>query len=73
VVEGELEKIITRLIEQCSCKDIEILLLHQDNEALQSEVEQCVPDLRGRGPALGLCRRDGEETNHRGRATWMLI
>jgi len=41
VVEGELEKKITRLIEQCSCKDVEILLLHQDNEALQSEVEQC--------------------------------
>jgi len=40
VVKGELEKKITRLIEQCSSKDDEILLLHQDNEALQSEVEQ---------------------------------
>jgi chromosome segregation ATPase len=41
VVKGELEKKITRLIEQCSSKDDEILLLHQDNETLQSEVEQC--------------------------------
>ncbi|XP_066385278.1 LOW QUALITY PROTEIN: protein NETWORKED 1D-like [Miscanthus floridulus] len=41
VVKGELEKKITRLIEQCSSKDDEILLLHQNNEALQSEVEHC--------------------------------
>lgn len=31
------------------------------------------PDLRGRGPTIELCRRDGEETDHRGRETWMLI
>ncbi|ONM06365.1 Protein NETWORKED 1A [Zea mays] len=41
VVKGELEKKITILIEQCSSKDDKILLLHQDNEALQSEIEQC--------------------------------
>ncbi|RLN39541.1 hypothetical protein C2845_PM01G42190 [Panicum miliaceum] len=40
VVKGELEKKITRLSEQCSTKDDEILQLHQANEALQSDVEQ---------------------------------
>ncbi|KAG2549007.1 hypothetical protein PVAP13_9KG196900 [Panicum virgatum] len=40
VVKGELEKKITRLSEQCTTKDDEILQLHQANEALQSDVEQ---------------------------------
>lgn len=41
VMKRELEKKITRLTEQCSSKDDETLLLHQDNEALQSEIGQC--------------------------------
>ncbi|CAN6305159.1 unnamed protein product [Urochloa humidicola] len=40
VVKGELEKKITRLTEQLTNKDNEILLLHQANEALKSDVEQ---------------------------------
>jgi chromosome segregation ATPase len=40
VVKGELEKKITRLSEQCTTKDDEILQLRQANEALQSDVEQ---------------------------------
>ena len=40
VVKGELEKKITILSEQCTTKDDEILLLHQANEALQSDVER---------------------------------
>jgi chromosome segregation ATPase len=40
VVKGELEKKITRLVEQLTSKDDEILLLHQANEALKSDVGQ---------------------------------
>ncbi|CAN6318432.1 unnamed protein product [Urochloa humidicola] len=40
VVKGELEEKITRLTEQLTAKDDEILLLHQANEALKSDVEQ---------------------------------
>lgn len=38
VVKGELEKKITRLAEQLTTKDDEILLLHQANEALKSDL-----------------------------------
>nr|CAB3499623.1 unnamed protein product [Digitaria exilis] len=41
VVKEELEKKITRLTEQCTAKDDEILLLNQANEGLQSNAEQC--------------------------------
>ncbi|CAL4933495.1 unnamed protein product [Urochloa decumbens] len=40
VVKGELEKKITRLTEQLTTKDDEILLLHRANEALKSDIEQ---------------------------------
>ncbi|CAL4916736.1 unnamed protein product [Urochloa decumbens] len=40
VVKGELEKKITRLTQQLTTKDDEILLLHRANEALKSDIEQ---------------------------------